>query len=123
MRGAEKQDHPRLRGEKLCESCGFPSKQGSPPLTRGKDSGETVYVKGDRITPAYAGKSYSASVNRKFLQDHPRLRGEKIAITKIKSQKVGSPPLTRGKVKGGAVHEISERITPAYAGKRARAPT
>ena len=54
---AKNKDHPRLRGEKLLlyRSLGTPT--GSPPLTRGKGFQQLLEEGGNRITPAYAGKS------------------------------------------------------------------
>ena len=53
-------DHPRLCGEKLdllpMESITL----GSPPPMRGKVIAMNTTQTGDRITPAYAGKSFLA---------------------------------------------------------------
>ena len=49
--------------------------------------------------------------------DHPRLRGEKLAIGYFLSSWLGSPPLTRGKVRDATVRRDRAGITPAYAGK------
>ena len=60
-KGAEAQvdpeDHPRLRGEKKHKGAGRNGRQGSSPLTRGKDRDFNYRVKVDGIIPAYAGKS------------------------------------------------------------------
>ena len=51
---------------------------GSPPPMRGKGSKQIQALEKQRITPAYAGKSF-LSTSRAFCnQDHPRLCGEKI---------------------------------------------
>ena len=52
-----KQDHPRIRGEKLVQELRCKSHQGSPPHTRGKGCFFLFKQNIDRITPAYAGKS------------------------------------------------------------------
>ena len=70
-----------------------------------------------RITPAYAGKSFSLSWIAFLMKDHPRLRGEKSAKMESSRLQVGSPPLTRGKVLPFSTLGIGTRITPAYAGK------
>ena len=50
---------------------------GSPPRGRGKDVPE-LEVKGlAGITPAWAGKSVSRSIERWSIEDHPRMGGEK----------------------------------------------
>ena len=51
-------------------------------------------------------------------QDHPRLCGEKQAMTKINTAQMGSPPPMRGKAYETPVSELVYGITPAYAGKR-----
>ena len=53
-------------------------------------------------------------------RDHPRLRGEKVALISTLSLMRGSPPLTRGKADALTDEIYSKRITPAYAGKRNR---
>ena len=71
------EDHPRLCGEKLTFISFSSEFLGSPPPMRGKvsffESGRT----GNRITPAYAGKSSFAYLLLPCVLDHPRLCGEK----------------------------------------------
>ena len=52
-----------------------------------------------------------------MIEDHPRLCGEKTAMTKINATQIGSPPPMRGKVCNVKRVIVSSRITPAYAGK------
>ena len=113
-------DHPRLCGEKRQLESLLSSDRGSPPPMRGKAENACVTDEGNRITPAYAGKSVIVAFVFFKSWDHPRLCGEKfIRITPIKDTP-GSPPPMRGKecyTNGScAVH----RITPAYAGKSFR---
>ena len=111
-------DHPRLRGEKVITILSNAVTLGSPPLTRGK---VTNYIMPElllRITPAYAGKSYFAARLPPAERDHPRLRGEKLALPAGLPSCWGSPPLTRGKVCMCRGPRLENRITPAYAGKR-----
>ena len=110
-------DHPRLRGEKTTAMCFSSSSRGSPPLTRGKVFFSIFIVSFLRITPAYAGKSNPAGRRSKSPWDHPRLRGEKSTETQRILSTLGSPPLTRGKVRCGNDKRLRSRITPAYAGK------
>ena len=94
-----------------------------------------------RITPAYAGKSYAGVRTTKNHQDHPRLCGEKCpaalrfalhwsrqdhprlcgekceALSKLDYDR-GSPPPMRGKARFVPIFLHFSRITPAYAGKR-----
>ena len=69
------------------------------------------------ITPAYAGKSYMFECWTVTKWDHPRLRGEKLISWIRLVLRLGSPPLTRGKVTDAVESLPSTRITPAYAGK------
>ena len=70
-------DHPRVCGEKLVDLGEGTGLQGSPPRMRGKDQALKYAVKGARITPAYAGKSFSLSREKGLVWDHPRVCGEK----------------------------------------------
>ena len=90
-------DHPRLRGEKFPSAVVNSHPPGSPPLTRGKEYANSKEWLHDRITPAYAGKSFPAPLRRGTGWDHPRLRGEKFSISSVRPMPMG--------------------ITPAYAGK------
>ena len=111
-------DHPRLRGEKFSLISKRLFRSGSPPLTRGKGSRETILPVSYRITPAYAGKrSVFVSVDHST-EDHPRLRGEKFVGGKVAHGGRGSPPLTRGKAAIPVCFIAEVGITPAYAGKR-----
>ncbi len=92
------QDHPRLCGEKGFSRITMRSIRGSPPPMRGKETYIQVNAGFDRITPAYAGKSFRLRKKQPVLWDHPRLCGEKPHNT--------------------IVIWVLVRITPAYAGKR-----
>ena len=72
----------------------------------------------DRITPAYAGKSVYFLFLLCFIQDHPRLCGEKVNFHNFIFHKLGSPPPMRGKDFTKKGYNRLVRITPAYAGKR-----
>ena len=110
-------DHPRLRGEKQPGHTPENSREGSPPLARGKVYATNAAENQQGITPACAGKRAFRRRKASTNWDHPRLRGEKMSgLTPCTSQR-GSPPLARGKV---PAHDISTRkdgITPACAGK------
>ena len=51
------------------------------------------------------------------VEDHPRIRGEKIIRTISMQLEAGSPPHTRGKEAEARLLRGLIRITPAYAGK------
>ena len=69
-----------------------------------------------RITPAHAGTTACVSGHDLCGQDHPRSRGDNHLIPRKSRKKAGSPPLTRGQLKGGGQVRPSLRITPAHAG-------
>ena len=91
------QDHPRLCGEKLCETDQLAYCRGSPPPMRGKAMPDTVVSYGSRITPAYAGKRPTIQSLHFFHRDHPRLCGEKLSFLPLLRRVSGSPPPMRGK--------------------------
>ena len=70
-------DHPRLCGEKKEAERKLNYDRGSPPPMRGKVFDLPPQTFQDRITPAYAGKSFFPTESRLLYQDHPRLCGEK----------------------------------------------
>ena len=112
------QDHPRLCGEKSLSDCELKAVKGSPPPMRGK-----VYVNGlklipNRITPAYAGKSFLCHADFTTQLDHPRLCGEKPHPKQRGAEHRGSPPPMRGKASTLKTSRRFPGITPAYAGKR-----
>ena len=110
-------DHPRLCGEKVKVTSSEIVQPGSPPPMRGKDSSPRVVVARVRITPAYAGKSCCRISFFLRIGDHPRLCGEKLVMTSFNALFRGSPPPMRGKGYQCIIFPVSQRITPAYAGK------
>ena len=97
--------------------------QGSPPRMRGKGIGTSNVSVGNRITPAYAGKSFPVNLVSRQLQDHPRVCGEKTVFRTNGPTTEGSPPRMRGKVALLLPRAGCGGITPAYAGKRAKPGT
>ena len=76
----------------------------------------------DGITPAWAGKSTAAKCCANGIRDHPRVGGEKIPAGAPLYAPCGSPPRGRGKVENALLLNLLDRITPAWAGKRATRP-
>ena len=111
-------DHPRLCGEKFPSSGNSTVTMGSPPPMRGKDKNDDFGVQQIGITPAYAGKSIVERRCKSQWRDHPRLCGEKVSAVGVFSPFNGSPPPMRGKGEAPDLSYHTERITPAYAGKR-----
>ena len=111
------EDHPCVCGEKsplfLIAAQGL----GSPLRMRGKGFIAHSDFQPFRITPAYAGKSTQGNKRHKWRMDHPCVCGEKVLKRAITKQGTGSPLRMRGKVKSSIGSIMSERITPAYAGK------
>ena len=71
------QDHPRMGGEKFCCCTISASGVGSPPHGRGKVPAVSICPTRTRITPAWAGKSNQAGLEKIVYMDHPRMGGEK----------------------------------------------
>ena len=91
-------DHPRVCGEKRQGNMNKEVKVGSPPRMRGKASHHEVCVLVLGITPAYAGKSSTATLAAHSTGDHPRVCGEKSANPKVRDTMEGASPRMRGKV-------------------------
>ena len=94
---------------------------GSSPHRRGKVDRGNLLVNIQRITPAQAGRSPYFLYGKKDYKDHPRIGGEKAELTAAVISAMGSPPRRRGKGYREFGIDISDRITPAQAGKRPKA--
>ena len=110
-------DHPRVCGEKLLFRHAAQCCRGSPPRVRGKGLYCCRRFRATGITPACAGKSTPFSQLWRFVEDHPRVCGEKLAMLWPLALCVGSPPRVRGKAKQIQARPKREGITPACAGK------
>ena len=111
-------DHPRVCGEKPPRETFGRTLIGSPPRMRGKVNLDNLTHTEERITPAYAGKSWCRLASRVVYQDHPRVCGEKLSAEYRMWTLAGSPPRMRGKVQPLQRCSLGAGITPAYAGKR-----
>ena len=120
-RGHQRQDHPRVCGEKTMMAEALQSIGGSPPRMRGKEQRSPKPQDAGWITPAYAGKRTPPVEPKSLIQDHPRVCGEKNAFAADGKIHTGSPPRMRGKAGARLCATPYNRITPAYAGKRRRA--
>ena len=90
----------------------------SPPRVRGKDPPAAAMQGCPGITPAYAGKSFSAPEPVLASRNHPRVCGEKEIAAGRDVAYWGSPPRMRGKGWYLQGESPAPGITPAYAGKR-----
>ena len=112
-------DHPRVGGEKFCNSELFTFLLGSPPRGRGKALTRPRRPRLAGITPAWAGKRPCQERPVEGRWDHPRVGGEKRRLSECAQWAEGSPPRGRGKGITARPKGLSGRITPAWAGKRA----
>ena len=110
-------DHPRVCGEKLFNSSSVWSLTGSPPRMRGKGNPGSCICIRPGITPAYAGKSGFSPFLALWVEDHPRVCGEKKPRQLMQTSLRGSTPRMRGKGSVKLPRNAGSRITPAYAGK------
>ena len=89
-------DHPRLRGEHSLTNTGFLNELGSSPLARGAQQAHGLPERPVGIIPACAGSTVPAHARVHGRGDHPRLRGEHMAIDSRIGHHRGSSPLARG---------------------------
>ena len=66
-----------MGGEKQIQGKLSSTGRGSPPHGRGKASIASLGCWCNRITPAWAGKRYNATLKNASPRDHPRMGGEK----------------------------------------------
>ena len=124
--GRARQAHPRSRGENFASMVIVPSWFGSSPLTRGKPRVGNNRRDVDGLIPAHAGKTRIPRRARGVHRAHPRSRGENHRLKVDGGGRIGSSPLTRGKLASGGGVCGQERLIPAHAGKtssRRRSPT
>src|SRR5450759_5415698 len=134
-------DHPRERGEHVVVPLSIRFVPGSPPRARGAPAGETPENVAVGITPASAGSTWPAGRCRTSRSDHPRERGEPVAVSALlvgvlgspprarehpnalitPAEFGGSPPRARGAPRPGVPDPAASRITPASAGSTAAA--
>ena len=110
-------DHPRRCGENEIALLVGRGSPGSPPQVRGKPNCGQCITWWLRITPAGAGKTFTAMIADYSTQDHPRRCGENQGRWGWRCRSIGSPPQVRGKRKNRLIWKTAERITPAGAGK------
>ena len=110
------QVHPRSRGEYSACLTSCHAFIGSPPLTRGIQTGENFEYTSSRFTPAHAGNTRLFFLKSCLPEVHPRSRGEYYLEEGKSNQGLGSPPLTRG-IHGKSGDGTNPAwFTPAHAG-------
>ena len=107
-----------MRGEQLLLVVRQTLVVGSPPLARGTVHKQPPYCRAFGITPACAGNRPCHFTHSLTSWDHPRLRGEQLALRLLAGLVAGSPPLARGTEYCTPVSVSTYRITPACAGNR-----
>ena len=109
-------DHPRIRGEHVCDGAPKGGPGGSSPHTRGALVVPGLAPFGGGIIPAYAGSTSGWIVGRRGVWDHPRIRGEHPRSKSPGGFFHGSSPHTRGALRLHRRHQTRRGIIPAYAG-------
>ena len=114
------QVHPRSRGEYSACLTSCHAFIGSPPLTRGIQTGENFEYTSSRFTPAHAGNTRLFFLKSCLPEVHPRSRGEYNFLPASTAPLSGSPPLTRGIPSEYIGFPCPIRFTPAHAGNTQR---
>ena len=109
-------DHPRIRGEHVCDGQDCELHVGSSPHTRGAPPHAPRRRRSLRIIPAYAGSTSSIASPTRSARDHPRIRGEHMRPWTSRDSRRGSSPHTRGAPPILLFSAALRRIIPAYAG-------
>ena len=94
--GVHGADHPRIRGEHCSGRRPMVSEGGSSPHTRGARPRGAGHHRRGRIIPAYAGSTSPSRPSKGPTRDHPRIRGEHVAVDHGGGRGAGSSPHTRG---------------------------
>ena len=109
--------HPRSRGENVRRCRRGRGRGGSSPLTRGKPRAPDQRGLRRGLIPAHAGKTDRMKLPVSNLGAHPRSRGENHFSRSLGTPRMGSSPLTRGKLMASNFSNMFGRLIPAHAGK------
>ena len=109
--------HPRSRGENSMQPYVDQLREGSSPLTRGKQPRRSSPQIPAGLIPAHVGKTRAARTCHPCGGAHPRSRGENALSPSCTSVVFGSSPLTWGKLAANAARDTSRRLIPAHVGK------
>ena len=112
-----KSEHPRSRGENTNAVPFTAAREGTSPLTRGKQQLTSKAIATSRNIPAHAGKTTPGRPRLTFQREHPRSRGENAEMYVFANTIQGTSPLTRGKLGFQPMSFTSPRNIPAHAGK------
>ena len=116
-RSSPRPAHPRVGGENTSGKHLWGTWLGSSPRGRGK-LGVTVRNEGgERLIPAWAGKTSHIADPSAACAAHPRVGGENAWIDVVPSFRGGSSPRGRGKRVPRGARQGPLRLIPARAGK------
>ena len=116
-RELKRRAHPRSRGENDIFGNVDGGRLGSSPLTRGKHEAGATKTLRIGLIPAHAGKTLAERGREGHPAAHPRSRGENNRMSEAEQNRVGSSPLTRGKLPAPSASWICTGLIPAHAGK------
>ena len=114
---ANRQEHPRVRGENREVFEGEDFYSGTSPRTRVKQVVDAEKRLDLGNIPAHAGKTLHQTGAENHAAEHPRARGENTLDMMLQEPTRGTSPRTRGKHDWGHVLEAFGRNIPAHAGK------
>ena len=112
--------HPHSRRENSLTALIVIVPPGSSPLTRGKGERARLLTRPGGLIPARAGKTGQSGRRPPRCAAHPRSRGENNRGDVELTEKLGSSPLTRGKLRRRQMARHLVGLIPAHAGKTAR---
>ena len=109
--------HPRVGGENVGGPLAVFGVPGSSPRGRGKLSSVWDGIKGVRLIPAWAGKTFGRRPRLQRCWAHPRVGGENDPPQMMSTGSTGSSPRGRGKPHFGKPRAARQGLIPAWAGK------
>ena len=109
--------HPRVGGENIQTTVQAVAGWGSSPRGRGKPTSTIEGAWGNRLIPAWAGKTGCRRSARGPPRAHPRVGGENLNAVAGGNADTGSSPRGRGKLCAALPAALRLRLIPAWAGK------
>ena len=109
--------HPRVGGENMVTAYNTRTRVGSSPRGRGKPVAVDGELLGQRLIPAWAGKTSPDPPWPSRLGAHPRVGGENLPKDSTVREMRGSSPRGRGKPARFRWARLDRRLIPAWAGK------
>ena len=109
-------EHPRVRGDDRCSITSSIGAQGTPPRARGRPPAPKSETPSLGNTPACAGTTNDQDLNRDWIAEHPRVRGDDVRVGAVVVDDRGTPPRARGRRGRRDRRDQQVRNTPACAG-------